>query len=232
MELSVVLPAYKEAENLVNILPKLQKELSIIEHEIVVVDTIEPTDNSERVCFENNVRYIRRENGNNYGDAIRTGILFAEGKYIIIMDADGSHKPEDAKRLYDTIVNNDCDVVIGSRYCSGGYTDNGFILKLMSRCLNIAYKVVFGLKVKDVSDSFRAYKSEQLRHLKLECDNFDIVEEILIRLNYSIKNFIAIEIPISFNKRQFGESKRDLIKFIGSYLKTMRRLLSIRKDCL
>lgn len=99
----------------------------------------------------------------------------------------------------------------------------------MSWMLNVAYRVIFNLKVKDVSDSFRMYKSEQIKALQFECDNFDIVEEILIKLNLAAASFRVKEVPISFNKRAAGESKRDLLKFIKSYFVTMRRLLDIQR---
>ncbi|MBR3244470.1 MAG: hypothetical protein IKF90_17565, partial [Parasporobacterium sp.] len=100
----------------------------------------------------------------------------------------------------------------------------------MSWMLNVTYRVMFGLHIYDVSDSFRMYKGEQIRAISTECNNFDIVEELLIKLNYGYPNFSICEVPISFNKRVSGVSKRDLKKFILSYVKTMRRLLNIKKQ--
>nr|MBQ4456972.1 glycosyltransferase [Clostridia bacterium] len=231
-EISVILPSYKEAENLKNILPKLNETLSKkgINYEILVIDTMEPMDESEDVCRVNGAKYIRRENGNMYGDAIRTGFAHTDSKYTVVMDADGSHDPSCIVQFYDTMKSGDCDMVIGSRYCKGGQTDNNLILQAMSWMLNLTYRVVFGIKAKDISNSFRMYKTADTKGLKLECDNFDIVEEILIKLNYMNKDFSIKEIPIRFNKRDKGESKRDLFKFIFSYLKTMKRLKEIKSD--
>lgn len=228
MELSIVLPAYKEADNLKKILPEIHNQVSPlnIDYEILIVDTIENTDDTEDVCRLNNGTYLHRENGNLYGDAIRTGIKHARGKYILMMDADGSHEPKSIKDLYKEIIKGNYDIVIGSRYCKGGKTDNSFVLKSMSYILNVTYKIIFGLKVKDCSNSFRIYNSEILKKLKLECDNFDIVEEILIKINS--KNIK--EVPIYFKKRDEGTCKRDLVKFIFSYLKTIIRLLKIKNN--
>ena len=230
MILSILLPAYQEAENLRNILPKIHSALASLDitYEVLVVDTMQPMDETETVCLHNDAVYINREGGNLYGDAMRTGFAKAAGRYVVVMDADGSHSPSDITRLYEKMDTGKYDLVIGSRYCRGGHTDNNFILIAMSRVLNITYKIMFGLKVKDVSDSFRMYKGEQLKSLRTECDNFDIVEEILISLNYTIPNFSVCEIPISFNKRAAGESKRDLFKFIKSYIHTMNRLMRIK----
>ena len=96
LELSVVLPAYQEEENLRNILPRLLKTLQTMDvsSEVLVIDTINPMDRTKEVCEENRVRYIKRRVDNYFGSAVRTGINEAHGKYIVFMDADGSHPPE------------------------------------------------------------------------------------------------------------------------------------------
>lgn len=226
--ISVILPAYKEEENLKKLLPLIERTLQETElpHEILVVDTMEPTDNTKIVCEQNKSTYVKREGGNLYGDAIRTGMQKAQYEYTVVMDADGSHNPEDIKRFLPEIQN--CDLVIGSRYTKGGKTDNNFILRAMSYILNCTYRIVFGIKAKDISDSFRMYKTQMLKDLILECQNFDIVEEILIKLVLHNKGLKIKEVPIVFNKREYGQSKRDLKKFIVSYLKTMKTLYGIK----
>lgn len=232
MELSVVLPAYNEAENLKIILPKINEEILKlnIKYEIIVIDTIEKMDNTDEVCKLNDAIYITREGGNYYGDAIRTGINKANGKYILIMDADGSHDPCYIIDVYDKIVNEKLDVVVGSRYCKGGKTDNSFVLKFMSRILNLTYKLIFSLKVNDCSNSFRIYDSSKFKALKLECTNFDIVEEILIKLQLLYPDLKIGEVPVHFKQRNEGVSKRDLIKFIFSYIFTILKLSRIKKS--
>lgn len=229
--ISVILPSYNEAENLEKILPLLINTLTNIKvkYEIIVVDTIKKIDNSEEVCKKYKVRYVNRKNGNDYGDAVRTGICESRGIYTIFMDSDGSHNPEDVKKLYSEMINTNADIVIGSRYCEGGQTDNNLLLIAMSRILNIVYKIVFNIKANDISNSFRIYKTQQLKNIKLECNNFDIVEEILIKLNKN-NTCVIKEVPICFNKRDKGESKRDLMKFILSYIKTMHKLFSIKNE--
>lgn len=228
MILSIILPAYKEGENLKKILPNIRKNIDKleVEYEILVIDTMQPTDDTAAVCEEYDAKYTPRTNGNTYGDAIRTGIKSSKGKYVVVMDADGSHNPEDILKFYNKIEP-EYDLIIGSRYTKGGETHNGMILKSMSWMVNFVYRVIFGLKVKDVSDSFRMYKGKQIRALELECDNFDIVEEILIKLVLLNPDYRIFEEPIYFNKREYGESKRSLLKFIRSYIVTILRLWKI-----
>lgn len=229
--ISVVIPSYQEGENLRNILPRLGEQLSAIgvPYEILCIDTMEPMDDTEAVCKECSATYVRRAGGNNYGDAIRTGFQTARYAYTVIMDGDGSHDPSYIREFYEAIKKGP-DLIIGSRYTKGGDTENPLILKAMSYILNVSYRLVFGIRVKDVSDSYRMYRTEQVQALMLECDNFDIVEEILIKLSMSKKPYDIQEVPIYFAERKAGVSKRKLGKFILSYLETMLQLKRIQRN--
>lgn len=234
MSISVVIPAYKEAENLDVLLPRLVDALSKlnIENEVLVIDAQERTDNTKEVCDRYACTHLPREKGDFYGDAIRTGFAAASMKYTVVMDADGSHNPEDIARLYQAILGSKYDLIIGSRYIQGGNSSNNFILKIMSYVVNLVYRIIFNIKAKDVSDSFRMYQTNQIKKLVLECDNFDVVEEILIRLSIAIPSFTLHEVPIFFNKRMYGESKRDLVKFVFSYISTICKMLKIKRHAL
>jgi dolichol-phosphate mannosyltransferase len=231
MSISVILPAYREAENLAELLPKIKKAVSGIgqPYEILVIDTMTQTDNTDEICRINGCTYISREHGNNYGDAIRTGFNKAVCKYTVVMDADGSHNPDDIIRFHAEIEKG-YDLIIGSRYISGGNSHNGIVLKLMSYVLNMTYRIFFRIRAKDISNSFRMYRTEHLKSLSLECDNFDIVEEIIIKLSTNIPAFKLLEIPVFFDQRKYGESKRDLVKFIFSYIITIKKLMRIKNE--
>jgi len=223
-DVSVVLPAYLEEENLRILLPRIKKNLEELNlnAEIIVVDTPTQMDGTAAACAEVGVNYINRIGGDTYGCAIRSGIKEACGKKTIFMDSDGSHYPEFIKQLY--ALNKDHDVVIASRYIEGGHTENSAILVFMSKVVNWGYSFVLNIKCKDVSNSYRLYDTAQLHALKLKCDNFDIVEEILFKLIRQNKNLKIKEIPFSFKQRMFGETKRNLPKFILTYVFTLIRL--------
>lgn len=229
MRISVVIPAYKEADNLDLLIPKIQMALSSIDaYEINIVDTMEPMDSLPDICKKYGVNYINRKGGNSYGDAIRTGFQSAKFEYLMIMDADGSHSPSDFSQMIDCADN--YDLTIGSRYVKNGKTDNPAILILMSYVVNVCFRLVLGINVKDISDSFRLYRTADVKILNLECSNFDIVEEIIIKLAVNHKNYRIREVPITFNKRMYGESKRDLVKFVFSYISTLVKLFKIKQN--
>jgi dolichol-phosphate mannosyltransferase len=224
IELSVILPAYHEEENLRVLLPRLIQVLKTLGHsfEILVIDTESPLDHTEQVCEEFGVKCLRRKEGNSFGNAVRTGISEAKGKYFLFMDADGSHTPEFIGDMF--CHRQHYDVVIASRYVSGGFTENLPVLVLMSYFLNLTYRVVLNLKCKDVSNSFKLYRAQYLKGLELFSDNFDIIEEILFKLSRNYSPLRIKEIPFSFKKRMFGETKRKLIVFIMAYLVTIIKL--------
>jgi len=223
-QLSVVIPAYLEEENLRLILPRLSKVLAAlgISHEVLVVDRTRPHDATEQVCQESGAQYVHRTPGDSYGDAVRTGLATARGASVIFMDADGSHAPEFVPTLFAARVGQ--DVVIASRYVEGGETDNRAYLILLSRFVNLAYSVVLGLNVKDVSNSFKLYDGDQARSIRLTSDNFDIIEELLYKMKKANPQIQILEVPFSFKERMFGHTKRNLIAFALSYLVTLIRL--------
>ncbi len=228
LALSIILPAYREAENLRVLLPKIEATLRTlgVPAEILVVDTMEPLDDAAAVCAEFGVRYLNRQGGNLYGHAIRTGIAASRGERVVLMDADGSHEPAFIAQLWERRT--DADLVIASRYMKGGKTENPAILILMSLMVNVVFRVALGLRCADVSNSFRLYTGKHLRGLTLRCHNFDIVEEILVKLTYGHRPYRILEIPCTFHQRMKGETKRNLVTFAFGYLFTLARLIRLK----
>lgn len=224
IELSVVLPAYEEAGSLKQLLPILKESAQGLtsSYEILVVDTQEPRDDTPALCAALGVTYLPRRGGDLYGDAVRTGMANARGQWILMMDADGSHNPRILPQLWQH--RDAFDLVIASRYVRGGETENPAILIFMSHVVNIIFRVLLNLKCYDVSNSFRLYRGDDVRSLQLECNHFDIVEEILVKLVGSRKEFRIKEVPSTFEKRKAGKTKRRLLVFILGYLGTLLRL--------
>lgn len=230
VDLSVIVPSFSEEENLKHLLPRLKKSLNNINlsYEILIIDQRSSVDKTIIVCKKHKVVYVNRYPSNSYGDAVRTGIERSTGEKIIFMDADGSHDPEFISELYSH--SHKSDIVIASRYIKNGGTENSYLLTLMSRVLNISYSLILGIPCKDISNSFKLYKSEHLKNIKLSCDNFDIVEEIIFKTYNSNSNIVIKEIPFFFKERKFGKTKRNLFIFILSYLFTIIKLKnSIKK---
>ena len=229
MGVSVVLLAYKEEENLRVLLPQIKEQLDKTkeEYEILVIDTKEPLDNTKDVCTEFNARYINQEEPH-FAGAFKTGIKYALNDKFLILDSDGSHNPKYICDLYNKFVDTNADVVIGSRYVSGGVTNDAKSSIIMSKILNNTFRLFLGIKAKDISTDYRMYRTEQLKKVSLKCNNYDVLQEVLLKLKMNKPDLKIGEVAISFDKRMFGESKRNLIPFILSYIKTLFRLTAIR----
>lgn len=227
-EISVVIPSYLEEENLRVILPRIVCTLESLKitWEVNIIDTLNPMDYTEAVCRQHGVNYYNREGSNEYGSAVRTGITKAKGKYLLFMDADGSHSPEMISKLVE--FRQEYDVVIASRYVEGGGSDNSKSLILMSIIVNKIFSLVLGLNCKDVSNSFKIYKSEQLKSISLHCHEFDIIEEILVKLKRVLPSMKIKEVPYIFKERMWGHTKRNLFVFMLLYIKTLL-MLKFRK---
>jgi len=195
--------------------------------EILVVDTQSPLDETPAVCEQLGATYVPRSGGDTYGDAVKTGIAHSRGRYVILMDADGSHNPGFLPKLWEHRETH--DLVIASRYMRGGQTENPAILIFMSLAVNVVFRVVLGLHCLDVSNSFRLYRGDDLRRLTLRCRNFDIVEEILVTLNFSQAGYRIKEVPFTFEQRKAGKTKRKLLPFALSYLAVLYRLYQLKR---
>ena len=225
IELSMVLPAYQEADNLRQILPELTEVLNSLDvsWEVLVVDTMEPMDQTREVCQNHpGVVYLNRTDGNHFGDAVRTGISHTKGRYILFMDADGSHQTEVIPQLFS--LRGPKKVIVASRYVEGGQTENPKLLIFMSAIVNLVYSFVLRIKCKDVSNSFKLYPGKILRGLTLKSNNFDVVEEILYKTIRQDRSFEIIEVPSVFKERIFGQTKRNLIVFMITYVFSLLKL--------
>jgi len=229
IDLTVIVPAYKEAEALGLLLPILKHHVSNLtsRNEILIVDTEKPLDNTEDVCKQYGVTHLRRL-GQPYGDAVRSGLQCARGRHILFMDADGSHNPADIPKLWHH--RHSFDVVIGSRYVPGGKTENPKILIFLSFIVNFLFRLIFSLRCHDVSNSFRLYKSSTIKSVSIQSDNFDLIPEVLIKICRRYGAEAAVEVPITFEQRKKGESKRNLIAFAATYVNTIIRLRRITRN--
>jgi dolichol-phosphate mannosyltransferase len=228
-ELTVALPAYEEGANLNQLIPRLHETLTAlhIPYEIIVVDTETPPDDTPAICARHGARYLPREGGPLYSHAVRTALAASRGRRVVLMDADGSHGPGFVANLW--AERDGADLVIASRYMPGGRTENPAILIFLSLTVNVVFRLVLGLRCADVSNSFRLYHGDDLRALTLECENFDIVEEILVKLCCARPGYRVKEIPFTFEKRKAGRTKRNLLRFALSYAGTLWRLTRLKR---
>lgn len=229
-EISIAILAYKEEENLRVLIPQIIDEVNKLqlEYEILVIDTEEPLDNTADVCSRYDCRYINQKYPK-FGGALRTAIECAKYNKFLILDGDGSHSPKYIPAMYRKFVDGDYDVVIGSRYVKGGSTQDAKLSIAMSKILNTTFRIALGISAHDISTDYRIYRTRLLKSVTLENQNYDVLQEVLLKIKLYNNNSLKVgEVPIIFQKRMFGESKRQLIPYIISYIKSLFRLICLR----
>jgi dolichol-phosphate mannosyltransferase len=225
-ELAVVIPALNERENLELLLPALRETLDGLDvtHEIIVADG-GSRDGTAEAAAERGARVVQqRERG--YAAALMEGIRESRARYIVTMDADLSHRPT---FLVDLWKHRDqAELLIASRYIPGGESQTHWFRRMCSRTLNVAYRRVLSLPVQDISSGFRMYRRDTLEALQLTARDFDILEEILIKV-YAL-GFRVLELPFRYLSRGSGRSHARLLKFGWAYLKTLVRMWQLRNS--
>lgn len=226
MDISAVIPALNEAENLSKLLPLMHQVLSglVAEHEIIIVDN-HSRDATEVVCAAGDALLVQQTEPG-YGGALLAGFQRAKGEYILTMDADLSHIPSFIPGMWAR--RDDAEVVIASRYIEGGSADMPWYRYWLSVILNTVYRSVLDLRVRDISSGFRLYHASVLAGLDLRSNDFDVLQEILIK-SYA-EGYRIIEVPLDYVPRDSGKSKAKLIGFGRSYLRTLLRAWKLRNS--
>jgi len=233
-EVGILLPTYREAENISNLLDDI--ESLHLDASILVIDDSSP-DETEAIVQEKQRKYTNillcvRPKKSGLGTAITDGFKFylsqpQPPKYVMTMDSDYSHNPKDIPRLLERMGEGDCGIVIGSRYVKGGEIE-GWPLsrKIISKTANTIAKVFLGIKPKDCTSGFRCYSTEFLR---TSINNFhSTTYEIQIETirQASLRHFCVKETPVLFVNRKTGKSKlswNEIKGYLAYTLKTISR---------
>jgi dolichol-phosphate mannosyltransferase len=227
-DISVVVPALNERENLELLLPSLWAvtERLGLTAEIIVVDG-GSTDGSRLAAEQLGARVItQQERG--YGGALLAGFAAASAPFVVTMDADLSHQPVFLEDFW--LLRGDADLLIASRYVSGGSAEMGAVRRVLSLVLNRTYSRVLTLPLRDVSSGFRMYRQDVLATLDLQARDFDALEEILVKVY--VRGGRVREVPFHYQARQTGKSHAKLIKFGWAFLKTLLRMRRLRNSAL
>ncbi|MEM5836141.1 MAG: glycosyltransferase [candidate division WOR-3 bacterium] len=213
-KVSIIIPT-KDEPYIQELVKKIHKILKT-EHEIIVVDKSKTTPK---------LKYARviKQKSDGLGKAFLEGLNFARGDIIVLMDGDGSHRPEDLPKLIEKTK--EYDIVIGSRYVKGGKTKDKFYRILISKFYCFLASLILGLKIKDNMSGFSAVRREVYEKIKLDPLGFKINTELLFKAKKS--GFKTSEIPIVFEKRKEGKSKGNLREGI----KTLRFILELKLEC-
>lgn len=209
---AVIIPTYNELENVSDIVGRVRA--AVPGAHVLIVDDNSPDGTGQLAehlaCRDSHIHVLHRTQKNGLGAAYIAGFRWAlAGGFgaIVEMDADGSHQPEQLPDLLDALA--EADLVIGSRWISGGEVRNWPRSRhLLSRLGNTYARLVLGVGLRDATAGYRVYSDTALRKIALETvrsQGYCFQVDLALRALES--GMTVVEVPITFIERARGNSK-------------------------
>jgi dolichol-phosphate mannosyltransferase len=225
MSVSVIVPTYREADNLPLLVPRIAAALHALRRpgEILVIDDDSP-DETQAVCARlaraHPLRLVTRRGERGLATAVLHGLRLAGGEVVVVLDADLSHPPEAIGALVAELERPPADFVLGSRYVAGASTDEGWGL---FRRLNSLVATALARPITTARDPmagfFAVHRSTVAAARPLDPVGYKIALELIVKCGCRHVR----EVPIHFADRVKGESKLNLREQIN-YLRHLARL--------
>jgi dolichol-phosphate mannosyltransferase len=221
--LSIVIPARDEEGCICSTVEHLHLELRLqnVPHEIVVVDD-GSTDRTWDLLQElaqrlPELKPVRNRGQHGFGRAIIQGLNNFSGEAVVVMMADESDDCRDVVRYWHKL-NEGYDCVFGSRFIKGGGTIDYPVIKLtINRMANLFLKVLFGIRLNDTTNAFKAYRREVIDGCRpLIAPHFNLTVELPLKA--IVRGFSWTVIPITWRNRRTGVAKLKIKEMGSRYL--------------
>jgi dolichol-phosphate mannosyltransferase len=219
VKLTIVVPVYNEAENIVGTLRAL-RDAKLPSHEILVVydmdeDTTLPVLAAHSAEFPQ-ARPVKNARGRGALSAIRTGFDAARGEAVIVVMADLADDLSALKPMLEAFEAG-ADVVCGSRYMPGGAQRGSPLVKgLLSRTAGLSLHYLTGIPTRDVTNSFKLYRRSFLQQMEIQSSGgFEVGMELTVKA-YA-RGSRVMEVPSIWTDRTHGESRFDFWRWLPRY---------------
>jgi dolichol-phosphate mannosyltransferase len=214
-ELSIITPTFNEAANVEHVVAALDRALPDVNWEVIFVDDNSPDGTSDRVREvarrDPRVRIVHRFGRRGLSSACVEGIMASAAPYVAIMDSDLQHDEAALRPMLEQMKQTDADLVVGSRYMSGGST--GQWSKHRVWASKFATKLATQLTKTPMTDPMSGFFMVRPEAFRRSLNNLSMVGfKILLDVAASAPQPLKIvEIPYTFRPRQHGESKLDTL---------------------
>jgi len=217
--LTIIIPVYNEINTIEKILDKIDK-VDFISKEIILVDDAS-TDGTKTLIEKKLKKKVKKvifhKNNMGKGAAIKSAQSYIGGDYVIIQDADLEYNPKDYKNLLKPILDENFDVVYGSRVLGKNrYKLKNFISIFRifaNHILTITSNIINNQNLTDAHTCYKVFKTNIFKNIKLEEKGFSFCPEVTTKI--SNMNISIIEVPISYNGRDYKSGKK--IKFSDAF---------------
>lgn len=212
MKIYIIIPCYNESQRLVEVINQA-KEYG----QVVVIDD-GSTDNSYQIAQSQGITVLKHFLNRGQGAALETGNRYAlsHGADIVVhFDADGQHQADEIPKLIEPIIDNQVDVVFGSRFLSDNKTL--FLKKwLILKPAIFFQNLMLGVKMTDAHNGFRAFSRKALEKIKITQDGMAHASEIIelvknLKLRYK-------EVPVTITYHVYGQGFMDGLKILRDLL--------------
>ena len=220
MDISIIVPLFNEEESLPKLFEWIERVMNVNNYSYEVIFINDGSTDSSWEVIESlqrlspNVKGIKFRHNYGKSPALFCGFKVAKGDVVITMDADLQDSPEEIPELFSMIKNENFDLVSGwkkVRY------DAKFSKNMPSKLFNATARRVSGLKLHDMNCGLKAYKNEVIKNIEVFGEMHRYIPFIA-----KIAGFTNIgEKVVEHRKRQFGETKFGLNRFVNGYLDLM-----------
>lgn len=218
----VVLPAHNERENVGAVIDAMPEKIEGHRVLPVVIDD-GSSDGTARVARAHGAFVCRLPIRRGGGLALRVGYevgLGLNAAVVVSMDADGQHVPEEMPSLVRPILDGEADMVNGSRVL-GEFQRESAIRHWGVHLFSWLVTIMTGSRITDISNGYRATKTEVLRHLRLDQDQFWTSELLIEGMRHRLR---ILEVPITIRARAGGESKKPkTVKYAWNFTKAIMK---------
>ena len=228
--LTLVVPTFNERANVAEIVARLDRVLADVSWEVIFVDDDSPDQTAEAVkaiaASDSRVRCLKRVGRRGLAGACIEGMLASSAPYVAVMDADLQHDEIILPQMLALVMDNAADVVVGSRYVSGGSASSFTAERAkISRAATGLARRLLRVDIADPMSGFFMLKREKLDEVAHDLSpvGFKILLDIILTSRPGLR---VIEIPYEFRERRFGESKFDAaigLEFVGLALAKLTR---------
>ena len=208
MKISIIIPCYNEINTIEKIIDKILLQEKF-DKEIIVIDDYS-NDGTTNLLENIKNKYDRLIiNSKNYGKgySIKKGISIATGDVILIQDADLEYDPSDYEKLIRPIIQDNADVVFGSRFVGAGEKRVLFFWhSLGNKLLTLLSNMFTNLNLTDMESGYKVFRSDVIKNINLNENRFGFEPEITAKI--SKEKLRIYEVGIKYYGRRYSDGKK------------------------
>ena len=215
MNIFVVIPAYNEEKRIGQVL----EDLSLLPYKIVVVDDASTDKTAAIVATYPNVALLKHKINRKQGAALQTGNKYALSKgadLIVHFDADGQFLTKEIEEVIKPILDNNCDIVFGSRFLDKKSNIPAFKKNIIFPLARLVNRIFLGIKTSDPQSGFRAMTRKTAERIQIQQDGMAHCSEIMAKA-FEYKLGIK-EVPITVIYHEFGQGMSHGFKILKDIL--------------